>query len=67
MNAEKQQTRYGIYSLRSRKFCFGIDEPSKTKAWKALFNKIGKDAYKWRFEARKIRARKVDTARPQSE
>ncbi|MEK4632466.1 hypothetical protein ACTOTM_06790 [Bacillus subtilis] len=45
---------YGVYSTRSRKFCFGIEEPSKTKARKELFNRIGTDAYKWRFEIRKI-------------
>ncbi|MDE1367632.1 hypothetical protein [Bacillus licheniformis] len=46
---------YGVYSTRSHKFCFGIEESSKSKARKALFNKIGKDAYKWRFEVRKIK------------
>lgn len=46
---------YGVYSTRSRKFCFGIEEPSKTKARKELFNRIGTDAYKWRFEIRKIK------------
>ena len=45
---------YGIYSIWSKKYCFGIKEPSKTKARKALFNKIGKDAYKWRFEVRRL-------------
>ncbi|MCY8513777.1 hypothetical protein [Bacillus atrophaeus] len=46
---------YGVYSTRSRKFCFGITEPSKTKARKKLFDRIGSDAYKWRFEIRKIK------------
>lgn len=47
--------RYGIYNTVSKKFVFGISEPSKTKALKALFNKVGKDAYKWRFEARLLK------------
>ena len=46
---------FGIWSSTSKKFVFGICEPSKTKAWKALRNQIGKDAFKWRFEARKIK------------
>lgn len=45
---------YGIYSAVSRKFVFGINEPSKSKARKALFDKVGSDAYKWRFEVRKL-------------
>lgn len=45
---------YGIYSTWSHKFCFGIKEPSKIKARKKLFEKIGKDAYRWRFEVRKL-------------
>ncbi|MCY8922115.1 hypothetical protein [Bacillus atrophaeus] len=49
---------YGVYSTRSRKFCFGIKEPSKTKARKELFNRIGSDAYKLRFEIRKIKNKK---------
>lgn len=62
-----QQASYGIYSTRSKKFCFGIDEPSKSKAWKALFKRIGKDAYKWRFEVRKIKNGKRQGAGLQSE
>lgn len=49
---------YGVYSTISRKFCFGIEETSIAKARKALFRKIGKDAYKWRFEIRKITQQK---------
>ncbi|WP_258729676.1 hypothetical protein [Bacillus atrophaeus] len=62
-----QQASYGIYSTWSKKFCFGIDEPSKSKAWKALFNRIGKDAYKWRFEVRKIKNNKKQGTGLQSE
>lgn len=50
----EEQTLYGIWSTVSRQFVFGIKETSKAKARKALFNEIGKDAYKFRFDARKI-------------
>lgn len=46
---------YGIYNTVSKQFQFGIKEPSRTKATKALYDKIGKDAYKWRFEPRRIK------------
>lgn len=45
---------FGIYSTVSKKFVFGIEEPTKEKAWKALRRKIGNDSRKWRFDARKI-------------
>lgn len=48
-------TRYGIYNTVAKEFQFGICEPSKRKAIDKLFSKIGKDAYKWRFEVRKVR------------
>ncbi|CAI6275440.1 hypothetical protein [Bacillus phage SPbetaL1] len=51
----ENEVSYGVYSTQSRKFCFGIKEPSKTKARKKLFERIGTDAYKWRFEIRKIK------------
>ena len=47
-------TRYGIYNSVSKEFQFGINEPSERKAFEKLFKKIGKDAYKWRFEARPL-------------
>lgn len=50
----EQQTLYGVWSTVSKKFVFGIQAPSKTKARKELFKAIGTDAYKWRFEVRKI-------------
>lgn len=46
---------FGIWSDVSHKFVFGIQEPSKTKAWNALYNKIGNNARKWRFSAKPIR------------
>lgn len=45
---------YGIWSSWSKKWCFGISEPSKRKAWQALYNKIGNDARKWRFEVKPL-------------
>ena len=45
---------YGIYSHVSKKFVYGIREPTKSKAWKKLKEHIGKDVYKWRFQAVKI-------------
>ena len=48
---------FGIWSTVSKQFVFGIQEPSKSKAEKALFNKIGNNARKWRFEVKPIRKR----------
>lgn len=45
---------YGIYNTSKKEFQFGIKEPSKRKAWQRLFDKIGNDARKWRFEVRVI-------------
>ena len=50
---------YGIWSTWTKKWCFGIKEPTERKAWQALRAKIGKDAYKWRFEARKLPDKEV--------
>ena len=46
---------YGIYNRCAKEFQFGIKEPSKNKARQKLFNKIGNDARKWRFEVREIK------------
>ena len=45
---------FGVYNMRKKEFQFGIAELSKKKARQKLFDKIGKDAYKWRFEIKKI-------------
>ena len=45
---------WGIYNIMQKEFQFGIDETSKRKASNKLFRKIGYDAYKWRFEARRL-------------
>lgn len=46
--------RYGVWNTCKKEFQFGINEPSKTKAQQRLFEKIGKDAYKWRFVIKPI-------------
>lgn len=51
-----ENTRYyGIWNNMKKEFQFGIIETSKAKAEKALFNKIYKDAYKWRFEVKELK------------
>ena len=40
------EKHFGIWNSSAKQFQFGIDEPSKAKAQKTLFAKIGKDAYK---------------------
>ena len=52
MDSEKH---YGIWNTYKKEFQFGIDEPSKSKALKKLFSKIGNDARKWRFVVKEIR------------
>ena len=49
---------YGIWNAIKKEFQFGICELTKRKAWQKLFSKIGKDAYKWRFEVKEIKSRK---------
>ena len=46
---------YGIYNIKKKEFQFGICEPSKRKAEKKLFEKIGSDAYKWRFQIKELK------------
>lgn len=45
---------YGIYNTMKKEFQFGICEEFPKKAREKLFEKIGKDSYKYRFEPRKI-------------
>ena len=52
MNSKK---RYGVLNTKKKEFQFGICEPSKTKARKKLFEKIGKDAYKYRFQIKELK------------
>lgn len=44
----------GVYNAMAKKFQFNIAETSVAKARRRLFEKIGKDAYKWRWEYRYI-------------
>lgn len=44
----------GIWNSMRKEFQFGIDEPTSKKARQKLFEKIGYDSYKWRFETRII-------------
>lgn len=46
---------YGIYNTQAKAFQFGICKPSKRKALAALFQKIGDDAYKWRFVVKELK------------
>ena len=47
--------RYGIWNTIHKEFQFGISENTPQKAEKKLFQKIGHDARKWRFEIREIK------------
>ena len=46
--------RYGAWNSCKKEFQFGINEASKTRARRKLFEKIGNDAYKWRFTIKVI-------------
>lgn len=50
----KSGITYGIYNSVRKQFQFGIAEISKKDAMNKLFEIIGKDAYKWRFEAKRL-------------
>ncbi len=46
--------KYGIWNSARKCFQFHICEDTPHLAMARLFQKIGKDAYKWRFEARAL-------------
>lgn len=46
---------YRIYNTKAKEFQFGICEPSKRKAEKKLFEKIGKDAYRLKFVVKELK------------
>ena len=46
--------KWGIFNTVTKCFQFGISEDSPYMAEKKLFQKIGNDARKWRFEARQL-------------
>lgn len=52
-----KKKHFGIWSDSSKQYVFGIDEPSKSKAWKALRKHIGTDSYKWRFRVKQFNRR----------
>lgn len=52
MNCKKH---YGVWNTKKKEFQFSICETSKTKARKKLFEKIGKDDYKYRFQIKELK------------
>lgn len=50
----KLNRRFGIWNDVQKRFVFGINEESANRARHELQRKIGKDAYKWRYEVRVI-------------
>ena len=46
--------KYGIYNTSTKQFQFGICEDTPMLAEARLFQKIGDDAHKWRFEAKRL-------------
>lgn len=46
--------KYGVWNNMQKRFVFGIKETSPRQASKALFRRIGKDAYRWRYSIREI-------------
>lgn len=50
---------YGIWNCMQKRWQFGICEPGKKLAWKRLYDKIGDDARKWRFQVRKLDAKEL--------
>lgn len=45
---------YGVWNAKQKRFVFGICETTAGRAQRALFHKIGKQAYRWRYDVRKI-------------
>lgn len=54
----KPGVKYGIYNTYKKQFQFGIAEDTPMLAEARLFQKIGQDARKWRFETRRIATKK---------
>lgn len=54
---------FGVYNVLRKEFQFGIAEPSKKKAFNKLLHRIGKDAYKYRFEIRCINKGEIKKAK----
>ena len=56
--------KYGIWNCLAKKFQFGICEDTPMLAEARLFQKLGEDAKKWRFETRMLPDSEVDNATP---
>lgn len=50
----KDGFKYGIFNTATKKFVFGIYEDTPMLAEARLFQKIGDDARKWKFEVRRV-------------
>ncbi len=50
--------KYGIWNTVTKRFQFGISEDTPMLAEARLYQKIGDDAKKWRFEARELPEKK---------
>ena len=46
--------KYGIYNVQKKCFQFGISEDTPMLAEARLFQKIGNDARKWKFEIKQL-------------
>lgn len=53
--------KFGIYNTSAKEFQFGICEDTPMLAVARLFQKIGDDANKWRFEPRMLPQREKRT------
>ena len=47
-------SKYGIYNKQKKEFQFGICEDTPMLAEARLFQKIGEDAKKWKFQVREV-------------
>ena len=44
---------YGIWNGMTKRFVFGINEPTKARALRKFIKAAGKASYCWRYEVRK--------------
>ena len=51
--------KWGIWDARKRSFVFGICEDTPMLAEARLFQKIGDDAKKWRYEVKRMQQRRT--------
>ena len=56
--------KYGIWNCVAKKFQFGICEDTPMLAEARLYQKLGEDAKKWRFEPRMLPGMVTDNATP---